>query len=337
MGGGLVLLQALLSVQNLSLKWVQLDARAKPFVLIPKMVSQNYVKHSIFSRLYAEWRLWRKSLAGDIILCFHGLPPLLPLSAHIVIFIQNRILLEETTISGYPLLVKIRLLIERFWLRAMHKKTFRYIVQTPSMLKALKELLGNDIEVLYLPFAAESALLQSSKHELSISNSSDLQYQYDFLYVASGDTHKNHINLLKAWCIMAESGLKPSLALTVDPLLFPDTSTLIEKWVQEFSLNIDNLSQLSGQEISFLYQSSKALIYPSTTESFGLPLIEAKQHDLPIIASELDYVRDVVEPVETFDPDSSVSISRAVRRFLGDVEPVIQLHCAEDFLSEVLK
>ena len=51
-------------------------------------------------------------------------------------------------------------------------------------------------------------------------------------------------------------------------------------------------------------------------ESFGLPLLEAKFLGLPILASELDYVRDVVEPTETFDPESPVSISRAVQRFL---------------------
>ena len=39
-------------------------------------------------------------------------------------------------------------------------------------------------------------------------------------------------------------------------------------------------------------------------ESFGLPLLEASSIDLPIIASESDYVRDVCEPAQTFDPNS---------------------------------
>ena len=72
-------------------------------------------------------------------------------------------------------------------------------------------------------------------------------------------------------------------------------------------------------------------------ESFGLPLIEAKYHGLPILASELDYVRDVVAPVETFNPDSPISIARAVRRYLGNTEPPLQVHSADEFLTEVLK
>ncbi len=59
-----------------------------------------------------------------------------------------------------------------------------------------------------------------------------------------------------------------------------------------------------------------ALIFPSKTESLGLPLIEAASAGLPIIASELDFVRDVCVPNETFDPYSSTSISRAVKRLL---------------------
>jgi glycosyltransferase involved in cell wall biosynthesis len=95
--------------------------------------------------------------------------------------------------------------------------------------------------------------------------------------------------------------------------------------------------QLSSDEVADLYQSSSALIYPSKTESFGLPLIEAAQYKLPILAAELDYVRDVVVPVETFDPNSPVSIARAVRRFLGNAEPTIQIHSAEEFLEEVFR
>lgn len=336
-GGGLILLKALLSVQNLLVKLVQLDERAKDRLALPSAVPQFYVRPSVFSRLFAEWRLWRKCLGNDIVLCFHGLPPLFPLSAQVVVFIQNRILLEKDSISEYPLHTKIRLLIERMWLRLMHKRSFRYIVQTPSMANALKDLLGNDFEVLYLPFAVETECLQEKKQEYSKKNNSNLKQQYDFLYVASGDAHKNHVNLLKAWCLLAESGFKPSLALTVNPLLFPDIAEMIAKFSQEFSLNINNMGQLSSQDINLLYQSSGALIYPSSTESFGLPLIEAMVHKLPIIASELDYVRDVVVPVETFNPDSPVSIARAVRRFLDDTEPVIQLQSAEDFLAEVLK
>ena len=38
---------------------------------------------------------------------------------------------------------------------------------------------------------------------------------------------------------------------------------------------------------------------------------------MPILAAERDYVRDVVAPVVSFDPESALSIARAVMRYQG--------------------
>ena len=85
-----------------------------------------------------------------------------------------------------------------------------------------------------------------------------------------------------------------------------------------------------------LYANSRALIFPSKSESFGLPLVEAANMGLPIIAAELDYVRDVCIPVQTFDPDSPVSIARAVRRFLSAPEPCVTLRTPTEFWNQLL-
>ena len=81
---------------------------------------------------------------------------------------------------------------------------------------------------------------------------------------------------------------------------------------------------------------SRALIYPSTLESFGLPLIEARDAGLPILASELDYVRDTVDPEESFDPHSPISVARAVKRFLGIQEQRLAITDAKAFLQNIM-
>lgn len=329
-GGGLALLKELFCTQNIGVKWAQLDERTRNVLVLPLVVTRTYVRRSIFSRLLAEWRLWRRVTADDVVLCFHGLPPLFPLSGRAMVFIQNRILVEQDGLDGYPVKTKIRLLFERFWLRLTQRHAAGYIVQTASMAAALRTLIGAEIEIRVIPFASLNALRPIEKAK-------NVERKFDFLYVASGEAHKNHPALLKAWCLLAEAGLKPSLALTVAPSVYPSVSEEILNGIRDFSLNIVNLGQLSEEEIGCLYQSSSALIYPSQTESFGLPLIEAAHYGLPILASELDYVRDVVVPVETFDPCSPVSIARAVRRFLGSVDPVIQIRSAENFLLEVFR
>ena len=56
-----------------------------------------------------------------------------------------------------------------------------------------------------------------------------------------------------------------------------------------------------------------------------------------MLAAELDYVRDILDPVETFDPNSPVSIARAVKRYLGKEENPLPLTDAEKFLHLLFK
>ena len=76
-----------------------------------------------------------------------------------------------------------------------------------------------------------------------------------------------------------------------------------------YSLNIINIGIIAHDKIKFLFNHAGALIYPSITESFALPLIEARQANLAILASELNYVRDVIDPEQSFDPYSSGNIT----------------------------
>jgi len=100
-------------------------------------------------------------------------------------------------------------------------------------------------------------------------------------------------------------------------------------------LRIHTLGVLPHDQLLALYRESKALIYPSGFESFGLPLVEAKMAGLPVLAPELDYVRDIVNPVESFDPSSPISIARAVKRFLNEKHSTFKLVDAQSFLNHV--
>lgn len=330
-GGGFVLLNALISA------WPHgqplhafLDTRAMGRLELPATVTVTWVAPRMLGRLHAEFMARRVIEAGMTLFCFHGLPPLLSQRGQVVVFIQNRLLIEHESLAEYPLKVRMRLRIERLWSRALQTRCSRYIVQTPSMANSVKRWLRCEVPVCVAPFVPAAAPATPPS-----ANGSGMRF--DFVYVASGEAHKNHKNLLRAWQLLGDAGLKPSLALTVDPAVSPLLADQIRRVAEDISLNVVNLGQLSATDLAQVYRSSVALIYPSHTESLGLPLLEAKRHGLPIVASELDYVRDLVAPAETFDPSSPISIARAVRRFLDTSEPPSELHSPEAFLNEVLR
>lgn len=47
-----------------------------------------------------------------------------------------------------------------------------------------------------------------------------------------------------------------------------------------------------------MYKAADGLLFPSTIEIIGLPLLEAAAFGLPVLANDLDYVKDVLKNYE---------------------------------------
>ncbi len=323
-----------------------LDARMPISMKIGDVVRINRIPPTVFYRLQAEWWLARHVKPGDVILCFGNLPPIFKLTGRVVVFVQNKYLLVEESLSGFPLKTRVRLSIERLWFKWRVRNANQFIVQTPAMKTALEERLGKhaarhegdgggkrQTEIQVLPFVnAPEGYQRKLTEEYREENK-----KFDFLYVASGEPHKNHRQLIEAWCLLAREGVFPSLKLTLDRTHFAELCFWMEQQIERYRLHVENLGSLPHERVLQLYGQAGALIYPSTFESFGVPLIEARQAGLPVLAAELDYVRDVLDPEQTFDPESAVSIARAVKRFLGVEEQPLPLLDATQFMASILK
>lgn len=330
-GGGLVLLQQLL--RGLQRDEVQaiLDTRAKANLEVPKGLDKIYFPPSIIGRLNAELELRRRTTKNDIVLCFHSMPPLLPVVGHVTVFQQNRHLLGLGSLEDFPLWPKIRIVLERIICRMFQHRVDHFLVQTPAMQRDIKQWQRNAAPVTVLPFLNDGPRFIKRALPITLYNTS--QATYDFIYVASGDTHKNHRKLIEAWEVLAQEGIYPSLVLTVDELTNRALCQLIADKCKIHRLKIVNVGHVSRAEVMALYEISAAVIFPSTSESFGIPLIEARSCGLPVLASELDFVRDLLDPEQSFDPHSAISIARAVKRFLGIQEQDFELHTSGEFLE----
>lgn len=304
---------------------------------VPDSMGQNIqikrVCPTLVQRFLAEIWLARQVAIEDVVLCFGNLPPLFKLRGRTLVFVQNRYLIDDVSLHGFPFKVRLRLAIERLWLARRMQLADEFVVQTPTMKRLLEKKTQGKIPVRILPFMAELSgyLRQGSKPLMNI------QIDFDFVYVASGEPHKKHGQLLAAWCLLAEEGIFPSLCLTLNEARFGALNTEMESVRQRFGLRVTNAGEMSHQDILALYKKAGAVIFPSAFESFGLPLIEARQAGLPVLASELDYVRDVLDPEQTFDPESPVSIARAVKRYLEKSELALPLLDANQFIACVLE
>ena len=325
-GGGAILLKYLLEELPVEINLVAwLDARYKSNLNLPYNTIVKWVEPSVTSRLCAELTLKKESSLGDCILCMHGLPPLLKLNGNVIIFQQNRNYFGLVPLNNFVLRTRIRLKIEQLTAYFLRHRVKNYWVQTPSMAIELKKWYGiSPLKITVRPF-----------YKTVISTARANNFKWDFIYVADGEGHKNHKRLIEAWVMLAKKDLYPSLALTLI-----DRYEDLKKWINEeifkHGLNIQNLGYIPHDKLMNILGESKAMVFPSISESFGLPLIEAQHYGLPIVASELDFVRDVCDPVQSFDPYSTVSIARSIIRFMGVSESKLQIISAKEFLHELL-
>jgi glycosyltransferase involved in cell wall biosynthesis len=76
-----------------------------------------------------------------------------------------------------------------------------------------------------------------------------------------------------------------------------------------------------GEELTAAYASADALVFPSTTETLGLAMLEALSSGLPVVAARAGAAHEVVEEGMNgllYDPEDRDSLVEAVRRILGD-------------------
>ena len=235
------------------------------------------------------------------ILCLANIPPPINTSIETTIFFHNCLLLNPLS---HP--ISLKSLIINFlkfnYIKYYNQNDYNWIVQTPYIYKLLRNnLIINFDQVSIFPVFKKVSQLNAIK-----------KCNNDFVYVSSSSSHKNHIRLIKAFKDAANKTFKEiNLHLTLYKADLP-------KSVLPKNLKIKFHGTLSIDSVNELYNSCEFAIYPSLVESFGLPLIEATNHGCKVIASDLPYVHQIIEPSLTFDPYSVKSMADAILNAINE-------------------
>lgn len=328
-GGGLTLLKEVLSaVENDTSYKIILDTRVKEQLSSYNLTDVEYFKPGFFGRLRSELKLRRSRYEIKRIFSFNSLPFIIPIKVSTTIFFQNVNLICPGKRAGWSSVFKSKL----FKLTAFRVNLF--IVQTRSVEFLVTKSVGRpcNIQTLLEPSMTEHMVQCFGGATLTALSKC-------FVYVAGGEKHKNHIKLFKAWKLLYEKF--PELDVELIVTLSDEPGGLWQEASLLFDfkrLAITNRGVVPRSDVFDLYKSCDVLIFPSLRESFGLPLVEAQSFGLDVIASELDFVRDVVSPVESFDPNSEMSIARAIARYLellwpSSIKPIL----ARDLLVQVFE
>jgi len=233
------------------------------------------------------------------VLCFGNIPPPIRLKALVYTYFHQLLYLE--TPPGTPLKKRLMTWLKSSWIKRKKINTDYWIVQTAYGKGLLAKMYNVPSDrVLEYPFY----------REITIEGSEVKRVANRFLYVSDGNPHKNHVRLLQAWKIVQAVEKEWELHLTISNA-YPALQQQVEE-MKKYGHRIDNHGRLNRKELSDLYRSATWFVFPSYTESLGLPLVEAVNSGCIVIGSDRDYLKSVVSPGMVFDPDSVSSIAEVL-------------------------
>jgi glycosyltransferase involved in cell wall biosynthesis len=86
---------------------------------------------------------------------------------------------------------------------------------------------------------------------------------------------------------------------------------------------------ITDAEVQALWAIADAFVFPSLYEGFGLPVLEAMAHGVPVACSDASSLPEVAgDAALLFDPRDPSAIAAAIRALLGDPELAQRLRAA---------
>ncbi len=130
----------------------------------------------------------------------------------------------------------------------------------------------------------------------------------DFLYLGNLETRKGTDILLKAYHIYRSSG--GTRGLRVAGKIQEEPMRVLMDEISAKTPGLTYLGYISEEQRNQEYASCHAFVFPSRAEGFGIPIIEAMNYNKPVIAGELDTLKEVSgDCISFFRLDENADVS----------------------------
>jgi len=139
------------------------------------------------------------------------------------------------------------------------------------------------------------------------------------LAVGSLEPRKNLTGLLDALLLLDRSPAEELTLAVVGPGGWHNQTSRERLAAAGRRLHIVELGYVSDRELLDLYRGATLFAYPSLSEGFGLPVLEAMACGTPVITSDRGSLPEVAgDAAELVDPEDAEALAAAIARVLGD-------------------
>lgn len=142
-----------------------------------------------------------------------------------------------------------------------------------------------------------------------------------FVMIGTIEARKNHLTILEAWrdivgrlgdqaprlFVIGQRGWEAAEAIGI----LDDPGTL--------KCHVHEMPACDDEQMGKLLAGARAMLMASFVEGFGLPVVEALQQGVPVIASDLPVFHEIAGDIPTYlDPNDSVAWANAVLDYSGE-------------------
>jgi len=274
-------------------------------------------RSSYFYRLYYEYigfRKLSKQLKPYLWFSMHDATPNV-IAEKRMVYCHNPFPFYKAGLKDFILQRNIFFLsiLSKYIYRINIKKNDYVIVQQEWMREAFRRMFGINNIVVAMPvfpdFAKEKAEVTCSESENKITT---------FFFPATSIIHKNFELICEAATLLEKDNCFDfNVLLTID-----GTEDKYAKWLYKKYQSLKTvkfIGFLNREKINFYYQTCDCLVFPSKAETWGLPLSEAKEFDMPVLVSDLPYAKESIgkyDNVKFFNPDNARQLADEMKSFI---------------------
>lgn len=211
------------------------------------------------------------------------------------------------------------------WLNTLVRQSDRIIAISHSVQRELKEWLTENTTAISKPelhFFHLGADINNAEPSKGLPNNAQnvlqsLSKRSTFLMVGTIEPRKGQAQTLAAFDLLWANGVDVNLTIVGKQGWLVDELIKNVKSHPESGKRLFWLDNVSDEYLKHVYAASTCLIAASEGEGFGLPLIEATQHKLPIIARDIPVFKEVAgNHAFYFNGLQPESLSNAVKAWL---------------------
>lgn len=148
-------------------------------------------------------------------------------------------------------------------------------------------------------------------------------------YPAMSFPHKNHVRLLRALAALRDQG--STIPLVLSGRRYKPHWPVVAAEIEKLGLTrqVVILGAVSEELLTALFIGAYFMVFPSLFEGLGLPILEAFEHGLPVLAARETCTPEVAGPgALLFDGKDETDIADAIRRAWNHPEELEMLRTA---------